>query len=135
MKLTHYGALIAIIITTSANANNKTMPLTNENAVRAIIGEAANQDDRGMLAIACVIRNRRSLQGVFGANAKHVHNQPAWVWAKATKAWQQSATQDITNGSTHWENVTAFGEPSWAKHMIRTIKIKDHQFFKDPHFN
>ena len=99
-------------------------------AVRAIIGEAANQGDDGMLAVAAAIRNRGTLKGVYGYKAKHVDTQPAWVWAKARRAWAMSATNDPTRGATHWENIKAFGQPYWAKSLTVTTNIGDHRFYK-----
>ena len=45
-------------------------------AVRAILGEGANQSYETKLAIACCIRNRGSLQGVYG-----VSNYRAQSWS------------------------------------------------------
>ena len=104
--------------------------IRDDQAVRAIIGEAANQGKTGMLAVACAIRNRGTLQGVFGLNARFVDRQPAWVWQRAREAWRQSAGTDITGGATNWENTAAFGVPYWARSMKRTVRIGDHQFFK-----
>ncbi len=96
------------------------------------MGEAANQGKVGMLAVACAIRNRGNLNGVYGLNhnPKWMYDQPQYVWDRAHAAWLQSATNDITFGATHWENVKAFGVPYWAKDMQKTILIKDHQFYK-----
>jgi len=98
-------------------------------AVRAIVGEAANQGRTGMLAIACAIRNRGTLRGVYGLHNPCVDNQPAWVWQRARLAWVQSQTNDITCGATAWENTRAFGTPWWAKTMRPTARIGDHQFY------
>jgi hypothetical protein len=100
-------------------------------AIRAIIGEASNQGFRGMLACACALRNRGTLKGVYGVKAKHVDREPRWVWVQAGKAWEESKTNDITLGATHWENVKAFGTPYWAKSMKKTVKIGNHQFYKE----
>lgn len=105
--------------------------VSERDAVRAIIGEAANQPYVGQVAVACAIRNRGTLQGVFGLKAKHVDQQPAWVWERARKAWAESAKRDITNGSSHWENVRAFGRPYWAASMTKTVLVKDHQFYRN----
>jgi hypothetical protein len=99
-------------------------------AVRAIVGEAANQGERGMLAVACAIRNRGTLRGVYGLNASFVDREPPEIWERARRAWAQSATVDITGGATHWENVRAFGAPLWARRMAATVTIRDHQFFR-----
>lgn len=99
-------------------------------AIRAIIGEASSQGFQGMLAIACGIRNRGTLKGVYGLKAKHIDKEPEWVWKLARKAWKESATNDITNGATNWENIKAFGEPYWVKSMIKVYEYKDHVFYK-----
>lgn len=107
------------------------VPFSDDQAVRAIVGEAENQGYLGMLAVAHAIRNRGTLQGVVGAE-RNLRFVPAWVWDKARQAWKSSATgPDITYGATHWENVRAFGMPSWADDTMKcTTVIKDHFFFK-----
>jgi hypothetical protein len=104
--------------------------INDKQAVRAIIGEASNQGYKGMLAVAVGIRNRGTLQGVYGINAKHVDMQPNWVWDKARKAWKESKTNRIHTG-THWENIKAFGKPYWADSLIKVYKYKDHIFYKE----
>ena len=105
---------------------------TDTEAIRTIIGEAANQGPVGMEAVGRVIRNRGCLQGFCGRNAKHIDKQPAWVWRQAAAAWRRSAGRDITWGSTHFENVGGFGPPPWAWQMVKTVRIRDHQFYKLP---
>ena len=113
-------------------ANSWAGELSPKTAVRAIIGEASGEGYQGMLAVACGIRNRGTLKGVYGLKAKHVDNEPQWVWKLAKKAYRASLTgKDITNGGTHWENTKAFGEPYWAKHMVVTARIGSHTFYKE----
>jgi spore germination cell wall hydrolase CwlJ-like protein len=124
------AAIILVLACASAQAR-----VTDADAVRAIIGEAANQGNRGMLAVACAIRNRDKagaspLAGVYGLQARHVDHEPAWVWARARAAWIRSATADITAGATHWENTAAFGVPYWARTMTATVTVGNHRFFK-----
>lgn len=99
-------------------------------AIRAVIGEASNQGYQGMLAVACGIRNRGTLKGVYGLNAKHVDSEPGWVWEMALKAWKSSETIDIVKGADHWENL-AYGKPYWAESMTKTVKIGCHTFWKE----
>ena len=99
-------------------------------AIRAIIGEAANQGEKGMLAVACAIRNRGTLKGVWGVKARHVDQQPRWVWRTAREAWERSAKVDIVNGADHWENVKRFGKPFWEDDMIKIDSIGDHVFYR-----
>src|ERR1035441_1652217 len=99
-------------------------------AVRAMVGEASNQGYTGLLAVGNVIRHRGSIKGLYGAKAAHCDKEPSWVWILARKAWAESATNDVTMNSTHFENVSKFGRPVWARSMTKTVKIKDHQFYK-----
>ncbi len=105
-------------------------PINDNLAIRGIVGEAGNQGYKGMLAVGAAIRNRGTLRGVYGVKNPIVDKQPQWVFNMAAKAWNESRTNDITRGATHWENVKAFGKPYWAKKMTQTIVIKDHTFFK-----
>lgn len=99
-------------------------------AIRAIIGEAGNQGYRGMLAVAVGIRNRGSLQGVYGLQAKHVDKEPQWVFESARRAWKESAHNHLHRG-THWENIKAFGKPKWAEKMKLVYQYKDHNFYAE----
>lgn len=100
-------------------------------AIRAIVGEAANQGLDGMTAVAEAIRNRGSLSGVYGVKAPHADREPSWVWAQAEKAWKASAGSDLVHGATHWES-TDFKTPRWArgKGVIVTAQIGKHRFYK-----
>lgn len=106
-------------------------PISDAQAVRAIVGEAANQGRAGMLAVAGAIRNRGTLRGVYGVKNPIANQQPAWVWERARTAWASSATNDITHGATHWENFSAFGKPRWAEAMTVTTNIGAHTFMKE----
>lgn len=106
-------------------------PISDTQAVRAIVGEAANQGRVGMLAVAGAIRNRGTLKGVYGVKNPSVDKQPAWVFERARTAWASSATNDITHGATHWENFAAFGKPRWAGAMTVTTNIGAHTFMKE----
>lgn len=103
--------------------------VSERDAVRAIIGEASGEGFNGMRAVASAIRNRGTLQGVYGLNAKHVDRQPAWVWAQARKAWAESAAKDYANGADHWES-TDFKRPAWSLRMRLVLVLGKHRFFK-----
>ena len=106
----------------------KAAELSDKQCIRAVIGEASNQGYEGMLAVAVGIRNRGTLKGVYGANAKHVDNEPMWVWKIAKRAWRDSEFNKIHTG-THWENIKAFGTPYWVKDMIEVYRLDDHIFY------
>lgn len=108
-------------------------PINDNNAIMAIIGEAENQGYEGMYAVACAIRNRGTLKGVYGYKAPRVVKKlySKKIAEQAERAWYESQYgQDVTLGSDHWENVTAFGKPYWADSMEKTVKIGDHQFYR-----
>lgn len=73
-------------------------------AQRAIVGEAAGCGYQVQLGVACAIRNRGSLKGVYGVNAAHNASEPAWVWTQAARAWKESAGHDVTRGANHFGN-------------------------------
>jgi hypothetical protein len=73
-------------------------------AVRAIVGEAAGQPYIVKLGVAEAIHNRGSLNGVYGLNAAHNRTEPAWVWRDGRRAWEQSKSTSITHGATHFGN-------------------------------
>lgn len=110
-------------------------------AILAIIGEAENQGSEGMLAVACGIRNRGTLKGVYGEKAprvvKKLYSQS--IYDRAKIAWtlaneNNDGTSDdycsFLDGADHWENIKAFGEPSWASKMVKTYEYKDHAFYR-----
>lgn len=104
--------------------------ITNDKAVHAILGEARGEGYAGMYAVACAIRNRGTLEGVYGAGADISDARPQ-TWARALSAWQNSATgPDVTHGATHWES-TDFDRPYWAQYpMVETFRIEKHIFYK-----
>jgi len=104
--------------------------IKEETAVRCIIGEAANQGYRGMLALASGLRNRGTTKGVYGCKAKFVDSEPQWVWSQARKAWRESYINRVHDG-THWENIQEFGTPWWAKNMVKVYWYQDHVFYKE----
>jgi hypothetical protein len=77
---------------------SKAGTITTRQAVDAIIGEAGDQSFTTQVAVACAIRNRGTLQGVYGLNNPVVQKATPRVRAKALRAWQASARQDIVKG-------------------------------------
>lgn len=108
--------------------------IDDSRAVNAIIGEAENQGAQGMLAVACAIRNRGTLKGVYGEKNKRVINKryTEKIYYIAKSAWVVSENPDrctFLDGADHWENVGTFGEPTWANKMKETYRWKDHVFY------
>ncbi|MGN6643385.1 MAG: hypothetical protein ACTHKU_10355, partial [Verrucomicrobiota bacterium] len=81
---------ILVVFTLAAVFRSAAGLIPDQSAIRAIVGEAANQGYRGMLAVAGAIRNRGTLQGVYGLHNPIALKQPQWVWARARQAWSES---------------------------------------------
>jgi len=115
------------------------MPVQGESmrenkTIRAIMGEASGEGYKGMLAIACAIRNRGTLKGVYGVRAKHIDKEPQWVWDLAYQAYKDSEKVDITNGATHWGGKEC--DKDWISKMersgfIKTFEYKNQAFYKE----
>lgn len=117
--------LLAIGLPSCADAE-----VYDEQGVKCIIGEAANQGYDGLVAVADALQNRGTTKGVYGCISARAGKEPAWVWTMARRAWQEAKTSNPVGGADHWEAVGLYGEPYWAKSMVRTVKIKDHTFYK-----
>jgi hypothetical protein len=95
--------------------------LPDQAAIRAIVGEAANQSDRAMLAVAGALRSRGTLQGVYGASSPVTCHSSPDVWARAARAWAQSA-QPISQAEVRLAaGCRYFGCPSDARYFLRTL--------------
>ena len=83
-----------------------------------------------MLAIACAIRNRKTLSGVYGLHAPRVRhkNYSQHTYRMAERAWYQSERIDITNGATNWYSGNKI--PYWVKSMKLVYIHADHKFFR-----
>lgn len=130
-----FGAIIAAAILWSDFAHAQA-PVNDLRAIKAIIGEAENQGYAGMVYVACAIRNRGTLQGVYGERAPRVlkHKYSDQIALQAQSAWAISELPDTCidlKGATHWENIKAFGCPKWVKDCIETLRYKDHVFYRE----
>lgn len=118
--------LLFIVGIMSAHAD-----VTDEQGIAILVGEASNQGMIGMICVGEVLRHRNSVKGFYGLKAKHSHQEPDWVWEMARKAWFASKTTNFTNGADHFENIKAFGTPSWVKNCVETFRYKDHVFYRE----
>lgn len=72
-------------------------------AVNAIIGEAEGESYYGKYYLACAIRNKGTLKGVYGGNSKRVINRmySEKVYYDCVRAWKES-NKNRTITATHW---------------------------------
>ena len=66
--------------------------VNDRDAVRAIIGEGANQSDEALAGIASAIHNRGTLHGVYGLTNPVVNRAGDALWARARRAWTLAKT-------------------------------------------
>jgi hypothetical protein len=107
--------------------------ITDDIAVKIIVGEAADQGLKGMICVGEVIRHRNSTAGFYGYRSDRLKGQPKAVWQMAAKAWALSAHTDYTKSADHFENTRRFGRPPWARYCVKTYEYKDHTFYKEIH--
>jgi len=89
-------------------------------AIRAILGEARGEGYQGMYAVACAIRNRGNLEGVYGLEAKMEPISGA-LYQSAAKTWFESEDgPDVTNGAKNWDGA-GFPKPFWAGKVLAVI--------------
>jgi hypothetical protein len=105
-------AALCICILTSGIL--RAAPITECDAVRAIVGEAAGQPYIVKIGVAEAIHNRGTLKGVYGLNAAHNRTEPAWVWRDARVAWAESKRTNITHGATHFGNRSDVAKGTFA---------------------
>lgn len=102
-------------------------------AVKVILGEAANQSFIGKIAVGEVIRNRGSLEG-FSSTQKDLdafyRQQPMKARRAAQAAWILSHLTNFTGHADHFDNVKEFGVPQWTATMRKTVKIDDMQYYR-----
>ena len=130
------GAILSLCLFFIFSESVAPATMTNKNqisdniAVRILIGEASNQGLKGMICVGEVIRHRNSVKGFCGVRSKHIMSEPKSVWKMAKIAWELSAHTNYTQGADHFENVHDFGIPCWAKECVKVYEYKDHVFYK-----
>ncbi|MFA5153376.1 MAG: cell wall hydrolase [Clostridia bacterium] len=113
-----------------------------EDLWKGIIGEAVSEGRTGMTAVAFVYRNRIKKGIPLGCVALQRKDLDVFVrkqgggYARIAKkiikqVFVAGNITDPTNGATHYENLSAFGRPRWAKNMVITARIGKHTFFRE----
>lgn len=123
------GGILILIFMGKAHA------YTQDEAVRAVIGEAEGEPQEGKEAVACAIHNRGTLKGVYGLHALRVINKEysRKTWENAVVAVEMAEDQEycesLIHGAQYWEG-TAFPVPYWARGMKVTAIIGHQRFFR-----
>lgn len=118
--------LLGLLVTINAYAQT----INDNEAIKAILGEARGEGFDGMYAVACAIRNRGTLRGVYGLKAS-MGSIDAKTRQIASKAWYLSKDgEDVTKGASFWEG-TKFKKPYWARNMVRTVRVGHQEFYKE----
>ncbi len=130
--------IITIAVLACAGCNDPLMAAaawSRTNMVKAIIGEAEGEAQEGMDTIACAIKNRGTLHGVYGLYSKRVEERlySRETWNKALLAlWMAEDPQycdQLIHGAQYWEG-SKFKTPYWAKHMTLTAVIGNQRFYR-----
>lgn len=119
------AALLLMLLVISSTA----FAVTEEEAVRCIMGEARGENFQGKVAVGEIIR-KRGTAGMYGCKAKF--KEPQRVWDEARRAWRKSAGTRTTKDATLFENTKEFGFPRrWDRRKVKFVtKIDSHDFYK-----
>lgn len=104
----------------------------DDQAIRAIVGEARGEPFVGQVAVGEAIRNRGTLKGVYGAYVD-VPQITVHEWSQARSAWRVSKTSNLTNGAIGWGNESdwhKFTRYKWFKNTVETVRIGRHRFYR-----
>lgn len=127
--------LMMVLCATTSHADSLIRyTLIDSAAIRAIIGEAEGEPFQGKVAVACAIRNRGSLQGVYGKTAPRViqNKFSQKTYLQSVQAWEISKDPEsceFIQGADHWEG-DKFKRPEWSKRMTKTAHIGNQTFYR-----
>ena len=96
------AAALWVATTATLKASPAVHTIPEAQAVKAIIGEAGGQGWKAMRAVASALRNRGTLQGVYGVHNRLASHAGAKLRAMALRAWRASAGADVTNGCAYF---------------------------------
>ena len=115
--------------------------------IATILLEAQNQPLEGQVAVGEVIRNRMKKRGQTAPQVCRARkqfscwNEASWYeprlrlattasWDKAARAWELSATSNLTHNAEFYFN-PRLAKPSWARKMVKTATIMEHDFYRE----
>ena len=113
---------------------------SDEQIIKCIISEAIGESEQGQIAVAYVFKTRSDKGLSLGSCGykrkdidKFIARQPKSKVERVKFLWNLVKQNKLVNpvpDCTHFENIRAFGVPSWAKEMIEVKTIGNHTFYK-----
>jgi hypothetical protein len=130
---------IVVILFILLVVNSTAHAYTHDQMIKAIIGEAEGESQRGKDAVACAIINRGSLKGVYGLHAYRVtHHLYSKKTVRAAELADERAVSDtsycsdLIGGATGWgsaSDVVKFRHEAWFPSVYFTAHIGNHYFY------
>ena len=125
-------SLFLLFLFIASNVHAAPLPLSDEQAVQCLMGEARGESYTAIVAHAEALRNRYArygrLWGVDGCKWRGA--EPRRVWDKVRRAWLESASSDLVHGADHWyaEYIDA---PGWTRPpAVMTAKYGKTKFYR-----
>jgi hypothetical protein len=129
-KMLTPNRLMAIAITSllfSSAQEAKAAQPSDEDAVKAILGEVGPYGKEGMQWVASALRNRdNGVNGVYGGKNPNVVNKKYTQkqYEEAKQAWEESKNKDFTGGASNW-----FSDADLKQSKVQEIIKKDKLVF------
>lgn len=124
--------LMVVVLLVLTLRPNQIPVFTDDNCIRAIVGEVSNENYEGMKLMAHAIRNRKTLKGVYGFKAHHIKTENRDIWMRASLAWFESLTEsDPLQGANEWRSLVDL-KHGHNPHNMRIVKIHNGTFYYKP---
>lgn len=113
----------------------------DQRIIEAIITEAIGETKEGIIAAAWVFKNRLNAGMSLGSSGLDREDKQEWIARQPS--WKKKLVKDIwldislkgwpsdpTGGALYFENVNAFGRPSWIDQVEFILTIGNHNFYQ-----
>ncbi len=128
-----FVVLVFTAIALSVKRKEMVPDFTDDNCIRAIVGEFDKNDYQGLRLMAHAIRNRGTLKGVKGFPASFLNHTQKMVWVTASLAWFDTFNEyDILEGATEWRNTEDVRRGKTPYNMQLVKVYKGLYFYKKP---
>ena len=143
MKHKHKIWLAAVFLIIFNTYKGYALEVKDETACHCLLGEArgevAKYGYNSLLAVAEAIRNRGTLQGVYGCRAKFnqkdiLYMRRIGLYELALKAWNESENTNLTKGAQYWGSTLV--DTKWILTMKKagykmTYRIGNQEYYKE----